>query len=60
VVIVATANHFVLDAVGGAAALGAGYAIPVLLVAAWRRQRPGRSGRRPRVPADRVPAGVTA
>lgn len=60
VVIVATANHFVLDAVGGAAALGAGYAIPVLLVAAWRRQRPGRSGRRPRGPADRVPAGVTA
>lgn len=30
-VIVATANHFVLDAVGGAAALAAGYAIPRLV-----------------------------
>lgn len=64
VVIVATANHFVLDAVGGATALATGYALPVGLVAVWRRRGPGRRpGRalphRP-APADPEPAGVTA
>ena len=57
VVIVATANHFVLDAAGGAAALGAGYAIPVLAVAVRRRRRTRRPPlpRQP-APADREPA----
>ena len=65
VVIVATANHFVLDAVGGAAALGAGYALPVGTAALWRRHRrspgqPGQPGSREPVPAEPEPAGVTA
>lgn len=42
VVIVATANHFLLDAVGGAAALACGYAVPRAVVG-LRRHR----GRRP-------------
>lgn len=45
VVIVATANHFVLDAAGGAAALAAGYAIPRMVTAV--RRRPARSDPRP-------------
>jgi hypothetical protein len=64
VVIIATANHFVLDAVGGAAALGAGYAIPVLAVAAWRRRQPRHGPRQPAppqpVPAGREPVEATA
>lgn len=41
VVIVATANHFVLDAVGGAAALAAGYGIPRLVRSVRRHRQPG-------------------
>jgi hypothetical protein len=49
VVIVTTANHFVLDAAGGAAALAAGYAVPWLAPLRRRRWR-----RKP------VPAAATA
>jgi PAP2 superfamily protein len=58
VVIVATGNHFVLDAAGGLAALAAGFAVPWAVVAIRNRRRKVP----PPVaePATVEPAGATA
>jgi hypothetical protein len=42
VVIVATGNHFLLDAVGGVVVLGFGYAVPWLVIAIYQRHRRSR------------------
>lgn len=42
VVIVATGNHFLLDAVGGVMALAAGYAASRVLLVSWQRYRTRR------------------
>jgi hypothetical protein len=61
VVIVATGNHFVLDAVGGVIALGLGYAVLWVTVAIHGRVRPPRPPRPSRrEPARPMPAGATA
>jgi hypothetical protein len=61
VVIVATGNHFLLDAVGGMLALGVGYAVLWVAAVIRGRVRPPRPPRPPRQePASPVPAGATA
>lgn len=52
VVIVATGNHFVLDAVGGLMALGTGVAVSWVVISGWRHYR-SRAG-------DRIGAVVPA
>jgi hypothetical protein len=63
VAIVATGNHFLLDAVGGVMALGAGFAICWALATGWRRYH-ARSRARERVAelaaTDREPDRIEA
>jgi hypothetical protein len=57
VVIVATGNHFLLDAVGGVMALGTGYAVPWLVIAVYER-RPRRKAPALAAPAEHPPDRV--
>jgi hypothetical protein len=63
VAIIATGNHFVLDAAGGALALGTGFTIWWAVTTGWRRYR-SRTGDRERVaelaPVDREPDRIEA
>ncbi|MFC5661405.1 phosphatase PAP2 family protein [Kitasatospora misakiensis] len=61
VVVLATANHWVLDAVGGVAVLSAGGLVAFLLTGRLLTDRaPAPSGPRPPAPADRPVLGALA